>query len=149
MSMSLINTLNEFANTNANYKDDVLANHADMKKEAQTLGYAIKMLKQASTETGYKLTPSHAKILNAAKKDKELYTFIAENVRKTASGNYNAFYLRQLLHKITSGAVEVADGTVKVVKAKKKAKAAKKEVVETAPMLQIKTKKAEAEAVAA
>lgn len=142
MSISLINTLNGFANDNANYKEDVLSNHADMKKESKTLGFAIKMLKQVSAETGYALTPSHAKILNAAKKDEELYKFIAENVRTTASGGYNAFYLRQLLHKITSGALEVSEGTVKIAKTKKKAKVQKAEVTESAPMLQLKEKAA-------
>lgn len=87
----------------ANYKTDVLASHKAMKEEAKTFGYSIKLLLQFKD----KMPASHVKMLKAFNNNDELYSWAKDNVRMTSSGNYTAFYLRQLLHKVAQGKISI------------------------------------------
>jgi hypothetical protein len=78
----------------ATYKNLVLEANAALKVEAKTFGYTVKTLLNFSGTPKEFLT-----MLKAINKDSEKFKTAAENVRRTKSGNYSAFYLLQYLYK--------------------------------------------------
>ena len=80
------------------YRENVLDVNKKLKEEEGSLGGIRAQLLSVAKEIN--LSKYAVGVLRTSKKDKEMYEFLNENVRKTKSGKTTKFYVIQLLHKM-------------------------------------------------